>query len=171
MVQYKISDKYVVTIPDNVEKQNLEAVTKPPDTQLYGGNFMRPEVIGVTTEYASIAEMLGVENEANYGLYQETQMGKYYARILPDGTFENKVVRLISDEQAAKLESAAVASVEKTCKSIQTIIASTPVVDMAQFSKGMEDIQRQVKARVEEMGKNLKSGLERAGFHPIYSSN
>lgn len=132
---------------------------------------MKPEVIGVTTEYTSIAGMLGVENETDYGLYQETKMGKYYARILPNGTFEEKVVRLISYEQATELEATAVAPVGEACKSIQKIIASAPVINWERFNKEMEDIQRQAKAKAEEMGEKLKSSLERAGFHPIYSNN
>ena len=132
---------------------------------------MKPEVIGVTTEYTSIVKMLGVDNETDYGLYQETQMGKYYARILPDCTFEEKVVRLIYYEQATQLVATAVASVDEACKNIQKIIASAPVIDLVRFNKGMEDIQRQTKARAEEMGKKLRSSLERAGLHPVYSNN
>lgn len=132
---------------------------------------MKLEIIGVTTESTSIAKMLGVENETDYGLYQETQMGKYYARILPDGTFDDKVVRLISCEQAAKLESTAVASIDEACKNIQKVIASTPVIDMVRFNKKMEDIRLQFKAKNEEIRKKIQSNLERAGFHPAYNNH
>ena len=132
---------------------------------------MKPEVIGVTTEYASIAKMLGVDNEADYGLYQETRMGKYYARFLPGGTFEEKVVRLISYEQAVELEASAVSLVAETYKKFQECSVWASVIDWERFNNRMEDIQLQTKARAEEMGKQLRGSLERAGFHPVYSNN
>ena len=131
---------------------------------------MKPEVIGVTTEIESITKMLGVENECEYGLYQETQMGRYYAKVLPDGTFEKKVVRLISHEQAAELENSACAAIKKAGQNIQKVIASTPVIDMEKVNRKMDAICRQTKERAEKMGKEIKSSLERAGFHPTYSN-
>ena len=80
----------------------------------------KPEVIGVTTEVESIAKMLGVESEQDYGMYQETLMGRYYAKILPDGTFEEKVVRLISHEQASELEKFACAAIKQADKDIRS---------------------------------------------------
>ena len=121
---------------------------------------MKTRVIGVTTEYTSIAKILGVENETDYGLYQETQMGKYYARILPDGTFEEKVVRLISYEQATNLEAIVVASIDEISKNIQKIIDSAPVINWEHFNKRVVDIEHQIKAKAEGLGKELKSSLE-----------
>lgn len=132
---------------------------------------MKPKVIGVTTEYANIAKMLGVENEKEYGLYQETQMGKYYARFLADGTFEEKVVHLISYEQANKLESIVASAIKEADQNVQEVIVSSPVINMNCFNKGMENIHRQSKAKAEEMGQDIRSNLERAGFHPTYANN
>lgn len=129
----------------------------------------KPEVIGVTTNVERIAKMLGVESASEYGLYQETPMGRYYAKFLPDGTFEEKLVRLISYEQATELEASACAAIEMASKSIQKII-TPPVIDMDKFNKNMDAIQRQTEERAKQMGKDIKSSLERAGFHPIYSN-
>lgn len=133
--------------------------------------MMKPEVIGVTTEYANIAKILGVENENEYGLYQETKMGKYYARILPNGTFDRKVVRLISCEQAAQLNSSICTAIKEAGKKVQKIIDSTPIIDMEQLNKSMEDVHRQSKARAEKIGADIRTSLESAGFHPTYSNN
>lgn len=66
---------------------------------------MRPELIGLTTDLAQIANILGVKSADEYSLYEETKLGKFYARILPDGTYDDKVVLLVSSDQADKLES------------------------------------------------------------------
>ena len=95
---------------------------------------MKPEVIGITTERDNIGKMLGVTSERDYGLYQETSMGQYYAKFLPDGTFEEKAVRLISLEQAAELEASGCAAIEKTSENIQEVIADNPVIDMDNFN-------------------------------------
>lgn len=131
---------------------------------------MKPEVIGVTTEVESIAKMLGVESESDYGLYQETKMGRYYAKFLSDGSFEEKVVRLISHEQAAELETSACAAIKKAGENIQKVIASTPVIDMEKVNRNMDAIRSQAKERAEQMGKDIQRSLERAGFHPTYSN-
>ena len=117
---------------------------------------MKPEVIGVTTEIESIAKMLGVKSERDYGVYQETQMGRYYAKFLPDGIFEEKVVRLISHEQAAELENSACAAIKKVGENIHKVIASTPVIDMEKVNRNMDAIRSQTK--------------EAASFHPTYSN-
>lgn len=130
---------------------------------------MRPEIVGVTTEYACIADMLGVKTESEFGLYQETSMGKYYAKFLPGGSFEQKVVRLISQEQAAEMESKLVACIELAEKKFGSVISSAPKIDLERFNSGMANIRMQSKARAEAIGKQLKEDLERGGFHPVYS--
>ena len=101
---------------------------------------MKPVVIGVTTETKNIAEMLGVKNETDYGLYQETPMGRYYAKILRDG-MDNKVVRLISHNHARKLETSACATIKEGGELIQKVIDSTPVIDMEKFNHNMDAIR------------------------------
>ena len=126
---------------------------------------MAIKIIAVTTEYASIAKMLGVENENEYSLYQETKKGKYYARFLPDSTFEEKLVRLISYEKAAELESSAVATIKENGKKIQEIIASAPIINLDRFHKNIEAILFQSKARAKKMGQDIRSSLEYAGAY------
>lgn len=132
---------------------------------------MRPEVIGVTTDKERIAKMLGVQDESEYGFYQETDMGKYYARFLEDGTFEPKVVRLISTETAAVLEGNACDAIEKTGEQIKKSISAAPVFNKEKFDARIAEINRQTKERAEQMGKNIKESLEKAGFHPTFSHN
>ena len=129
---------------------------------------MRPEVIGMTTNVEDIAEKLGVQSDREYGLYHETQMGRYYAKFLPDGTFENKVVRLVTTEQAAEQEATACATIKNAGENIQKAIASVPVIDMDKFNENVEAIQSKTKESAEQMGKTLKNILEQAVFHSTY---
>ena len=75
--------------------------------------------------------MLGVAKETDDGLYQENNKGKYYARILPDGKFDEKMVCLLSHEQATEFETA----------------------------KAMEGVQHQTKAKAEEIKEKLNLSL------------
>ena len=87
------------------------------------------EVIGVTNMPKSVASLLNVKDETEYGLYQETTMGKYYAKRLPDGTLDaTNVVRLISDEQAAEMESKLCAMITGESQKFSEYAKSMPVV-------------------------------------------
>lgn len=74
---------------------------------------MESKIIGVTTEYEKIPEILGVKSESEYGLYLHTDIGDYYGRILPNGTFDNEFVRLISSDQSKEFEDAIIQIIEK----------------------------------------------------------
>ena len=130
---------------------------------------MKPEVIGSTTEVKNIAKMLGVESECDYGLYQETKMGRYYAKFLPDGTFEEKVVRLISDEQAREQENSVYDAINNASKKIQKLISFNPIIDTKKVKRNMIEICSQAKECAERMGESIQHSLECAGFHPTYS--
>lgn len=130
------------------------------------------KVFGITTDVNSVPKMLGVESENDYGFYQETAMGRYYARYLPDGSFdEEHLIRVMNPEQAAEAEARACAAIESSAKQVKQIIAKTPVIDMDKMQRNMAAIQRQTKERAEQMGRDIKRSLELAGFHPTYSHN
>lgn len=114
------------------------------------------EVIGATNQTESIASMLGVNGEAEYGLYKETANGKYYAKRLPDGKLDpSKLVRLLSDAQAAELEAKLCAIIERESAQIPELIKSIPVIDpekMHQRVMGIaESIGAQVKASINDL--------------------
>lgn len=126
-------------------------------------------VIGVTTESSSIARMLGVEKESDYGIYQETTMGRYYARFISDGTFDDaRLVRLVSYEQAAELDASAIASIKHSSATIKELMANWPSLDMAKFHENMERISRETAEKARQMGQDIRDNLERAGFHPTF---
>lgn len=104
---------------------------------------MRPEVIGTTTAPACIAEMLGVEKDSEYGMYEELDTGKYYARLLSDGSFDSKLVRLITDEQADQLEADVLASIERAEKGIPYFAACIPVISRRCFNRNVSQLGKQ----------------------------
>ena len=107
------------------------------------------EVIGVTNNPEYIGELLGVDNDSEYDLYQETPMGKYYAKRLADGTLKaDKVVRLISDAQAAKLEAEVCALIERESDKIPELVASIPVIDTTAMKAGALKLADEMGARV-----------------------
>lgn len=161
------SDEYVVTMLQILlDKQNLEVVTKPPGT-LTWRDSMRPEVIGTTTAPAYIAEMLGVEKDSEYGMYEESQEGKYFARLLPDGSFDSKLVRLITDKQADKLEADVLASIERVEKGFPYFAACIPIIRMERFNRILSHCGKQGS---DTMGSNLPGHLDVAGSAPSTSN-
>ena len=90
---------------------------------------MKLEVIGVTTDKKSIAKMLGVKEENEYGFYQETAKGKYYSKILDDGKLDEKLVCLLNPQSAANAEISSCANIKNACTGIKNIIAETPKIN------------------------------------------
>lgn len=132
---------------------------------------MKPEVIGITSNPDVIAKMLGVENKSEYGLYQETKMGRYYAKYLSDGSFEPKVVHLVTAEQAAKLEEYACANINPIIENIQGIQAMIPAIDPDKMKEKMAEIGESAKAGAQKMGKEIREKLENTCFHPKFGNN
>ena len=99
------------------------------------------EVVGVTNMPDHIANLLGVKDETEYGLYQETAKGKYFAKRLSDGTLDPaKVVRLLSDEQAAELEAELCAMIDGESAKFSEITQSVPVIDPKKIAAGASKI-------------------------------
>ena len=114
------------------------------------------EVIGVTNNPEYIAKLLGVEKDSEYGMYKETPMGKYYAKRLADGTLAaEKVVRLISDEQAAELEAEVCATIERESEKLSGVAASVPVIDTTKMKAGAHKLADEMGARVKGAIGNL----------------
>lgn len=113
-------------------------------------------VIGVTTDSSRITTMLGAKNETEYGLYQETAKGKYYASFLPDGSMGNRLVRLVTSEQASELETNALTAINKTAKKIQEIVNSAPVIDLERFRRNMESINLSSKEIAAQIGQDVR---------------
>ena len=124
------------------------------------------KIIGITTESENIAKMLGIENNHEYGLYQETEMGSFYAKFLSDGTFEEKVILFISDTHASGLENYLSSIITHTEKKIEKLISSNPVIDINKFTKNIDAISRHSNELAEQMGKDIQQTLKRAGFNP-----
>lgn len=103
------------------------------------------EVIGVTNMPKSVASLLNVKDETEYGLYQETAMGKYYAKRLPDGTLDaTKVVRLISDEQAAEMEAKLCAMITGESEKFSELAKGLPVVCPEKMNAGIYKITDEI---------------------------
>lgn len=127
---------------------------------------MKPTVIGITTESENIAKMLGLKSTHEYGLYQETELGSYYSKFLPDGSFEEKVVLLISDDQTSKLEASLSNAIKNAEYKIKKLISANPVIDIASFNKSLAAVSHHSTELSEQMGKDIQQILKRAGFHP-----
>ncbi len=121
---------------------------------------MNLTVIGLTTEPSKISAMLGVKNENQYGLYQETAKGKYFARFLPDGTMDSRLVRLVTGEQASEIEANALANIESMAKKIQKIANSVPDIDLEGFHRNMENLKLSVRAIAAQIGRDVRRTSE-----------
>ena len=129
------------------------------------------KIIGITTESENIAKMLGIENNHEYGLCQETEIGSFYAKFLSDGTFEEKVIVFISDTHASGLENYLSSIITHTEKKIEKLISSNPVIDINKFTKNIDAISRHSDELAEQMGKDIQQTLKRAGFNPTLRKN
>lgn len=123
------------------------------------------EVIGVTTDIATIPRMLGVATEHECALYKETPNGHYYAKIGPDGTFgtDIKVIRLLSPAQAAKAEGSALDEINRIKESF---VIPNPAIDMERFDESMKELECKNKTIAEQMGKSIQNTLKGASFRP-----
>lgn len=120
------------------------------------------EIIGATNQTECIASMLEVTGETEYGLFKETASGKYYAKRLPDGTLDpSKLVRLLSDAQAAELEAELCAIIERESAKIPVLIKSVPVIDPEKMRRSVmgiaESIGAQVKASINSQALDVQS--------------
>ena len=117
-------------------------------------------VKGVTTEMDRVPKMLGVSSENEYGLYQETEMGKYYAKFAPNGSFDNALVRVISHEQAKKLESKICAVIEKESTSVKEALSKIPTINSETITNNMEQIHTQVSENSANISKKIRKDMD-----------
>ena len=109
------------------------------------------EAIGATNQLECIATLLGVKDETEYGLYQETDQGKYYAKRLPDGTLDTaKVVRLLSDEQAAELEAELCKMIDGKSSQFSELTQHIPAFDPEKMMVGVIKIADDVAEKIQK---------------------
>lgn len=109
------------------------------------------EVIGTTNQLECVATLLGVKDETEYGLYKETDQGKYYAKRLPDGSLDTaKVVRLLSDEQAVELEAKLCAMIDGESSKFSELTKRIPVFDPEKMMVGIINITDGVAEKIQE---------------------
>ena len=116
---------------------------------------MKYEVIGVTNDMRYVPEMLGVKSETEIILLESTIDGQFFAKVDAEETdeFGHKVVRLISDYEADRLERRAMRSIEAAEKKVRAI--TVPEINMKRFEENMAAVQDEVSESSKRMRETI----------------
>lgn len=126
-----------------------------------------PRVIGCTTNEKDIPRLLGVE-KGTIGLYQETEMGKYYGPMSNGAVDESRLIRLMTAEQAKALEIDAVKMIAcsetrmRHLLEVPKVNVITPVkVDLSGIEQAMQKANRAVKSCPKINQEKIRKNLDR----------